>query len=540
MLGNTAAINAVISQPINLGDNIWRFPVTNLTDGTLDVNLASDYGDIIDVNGFSLWPRPTKWNYEVFVLTPILYEESEVTLGTNNLISWDEVNNAETYYAQCSNEPNFTSIWNSSSWIYDNSFDFNNLILGQTYWYRVKAKTSPETFLWNQTTIDEFSLNTLDNIDVQNVPGDACLLFLPDVVATDTVGGTSSSWNLSGKFFNGNFFDCGQDCTLKKIEQYIGSSSYQRIYFLVYEASPGRSRYYRIYSKSIRRSGTRWYSSGSISVPLKKSYRYCIGIYTSSDIKSYFAWTGNQEISWGYKVADVSFSASSIPDSIKFNPSNYAFRQSLTVDIKRNYYEPYGTMLSTLLVPPTSEWNMIDFNSTVPEGTNLTIDVLDASDDSIIVADANDGEDLSWIDVNSIKLRANLSTDDPNVTPALHDWSVTYTDPTTIIESHWSNVVWSMQGTLGDAVDVMLEPDSMKNSNMKNALIAKIDAALGMIEAGKYNSALAKLENDILQKTDGCANIGEPDKNDWIITCEQQQEIYPLIIETIDYVLSLI
>jgi hypothetical protein len=37
----------------------------------------------------------------------------------------------------------------------------------------------------------------------------------------------------------------------------------------------------------------------------------------------------------------------------------------------------------------------------------------------------------------------------------------------------------------------------------------------------------------------GCGNMGEPDKNDWIITCEEQSKVYPLIIETIEDVRSL-
>ena len=132
-----------------------------------------------------------------------------------------------------------------------------------------------------------------------------------------------------------------------------------------------------------------------------------------------------------------------------------------------------------------------------------------------------------------------MSTNDPDVTPVLHEWSVTYTDPTTIIESDWSNVVWSMQGTLGDAVELMLDPNSLKNANMANALTNKIDQVLAMIDAGRYTAALKKLENDILCKTDGCANSGEPDKNDWIKTCEEQGLIYPLVAETIEYVRSL-
>ena len=107
------------------------------------------------------------------------------------------------------------------------------------------------------------------------------------------------------------------------------------------------------------------------------------------------------------------------------------------------------------------------------------------------------------------------------------------------IETNWSNVESSLQGTLADAVEVMLDPESLKNGNMKNALLNKIDAALKMIEKGNYTGALSKLEHDILAKMDGCGKMGKPDKNDWIITCEAQSEIYPLVIETIEHVKGL-
>ena len=106
-------------------------------------------------------------------------------------------------------------------------------------------------------------------------------------------------------------------------------------------------------------------------------------------------------------------------------------------------------------------------------------------------------------------------------------------------ETDWSNVESSLQCTLADAVEIELEPESLKNENMKNALLNKIDAALKMIEEANYTGALSKLQNDILQKTNGCAETDQPDKNDWIITCEQQCEIYPLIIETIEHVKGL-
>jgi len=107
------------------------------------------------------------------------------------------------------------------------------------------------------------------------------------------------------------------------------------------------------------------------------------------------------------------------------------------------------------------------------------------------------------------------------------------------VETNWSNVESSLQGTLADAVEIELTPESLKNENMKNALLNKIDAALKMIEEANYTGALSKLRNDILAKMNGCVEKGEPDKNDWIITCEEQSEMYPLVIETIEYVRDL-
>ena len=172
-------------------------------------------------------------------------------------------------------------------------------------------------------------------------------------------------------------------------------------------------------------------------------------------------------------------------------------------------------------------------------------------------------------DVNSIGNRE----DDPNVT----DLPTTQMqDPNTYTDAGWdfNTPIWKFcslpdypklgweecpeAATLLDVVSTMLDPNSLKNSNMKNALINKINAVLQMIDEGlneealtkmasvgsvkanrSYNGALNKLENDILAKTDGCAETGEPDKNDWITSCEGQNQVYPLIMETIEYVKSL-
>jgi len=78
-----------------------------------------------------------------------------------------------------------------------------------------------------------------------------------------------------------------------------------------------------------------------------------------------------------------------------------------------------------------------------------------------------------------------------------------------------------------------LDPESLKNPNSSNALTNKIDTVLAMIDKGLYAEALRILQHDILKRTDGCANTGAYDNNDWIITCEGQGKVYPLIVASI-------
>jgi len=46
-----------------------------------------------------------------------------------------------------------------------------------------------------------------------------------------------------------------------------------------------------------------------------------------------------------------------------------------------------------------------------------------------------------------------------------------------------------------------------------------------------YQEAIDKLKNDILAKTDGCYD--GLNKNDWVVDCQYQGEIYSLILELI-------
>ena len=91
------------------------------------------------------------------------------------------------------------------------------------------------------------------------------------------------------------------------------------------------------------------------------------------------------------------------------------------------------------------------------------------------------------------------------------------------------------------AVVRSLPPEILKNGNItKDSIINKIEVALNMIGNERYKTAVGKLTNDVVEHTDGCANSGEPDSNDWIMTCEGQSQVYPLIIEAIGHLQNLI
>ena len=75
-----------------------------------------------------------------------------------------------------------------------------------------------------------------------------------------------------------------------------------------------------------------------------------------------------------------------------------------------------------------------------------------------------------------------------------------------------------------------------KNENKQEALINKINLIISKVYKGKFNKACNKLQNNVLKRTDGCNNTGAPEKNDWIINCEAQSKVYPVIIEARDLI----
>ncbi|MBW2562116.1 MAG: hypothetical protein JRE40_14855, partial [Deltaproteobacteria bacterium] len=102
----------------------------------------------------------------------------------------------------------------------------------------------------------------------------------------------------------------------------------------------------------------------------------------------------------------------------------------------------------------STNWDVLTINKDVSgAGTALTVDVLKASDDSVLLTNVATGTDIGSAGVadtvNSIKLRANLSTSDSANTPKLLDWAVAYHNdpPNAPTLTSPANDVWTADTT---------------------------------------------------------------------------------------------
>jgi hypothetical protein len=79
-----------------------------------------------------------------------------------------------------------------------------------------------------------------------------------------------------------------------------------------------------------------------------------------------------------------------------------------------------------------------------------------------------------------------------------------------------------------------LDSESFNTAESAAEMAFAIDDVSMMLDEGMYFEVLVVLEDDILARTDGCATIGEPDEDDWIISFEGQEAVYPIVLETIE------
>ena len=122
----------------------------------------------------------------------------------------------------------------------------------------------------------------------------------------------------------------------------------------------------------------------------------------------------------------------------------------------------------------------------------------------------------------------------PTVTPTV-TLTMTPTLTPTLTLTPTSVPVETPAPALLDQVDAIiaairgLDPSDFKKNKQKT-LLNKLEAVRKQIQNGAFEGALNKLENDIAPKIDGCAAGGSPDAQDWILNCDAQGQVYPLVV----------
>ncbi|MHC4543658.1 MAG: Ser-Thr-rich GPI-anchored membrane family protein [Planctomycetota bacterium] len=418
------------------GSYAWSVPVDYSLTGDCDYRIRITDASDSSCNDYSAY-------FCISTGAPVLHAEPNISPGLRNTISWDAAPDTTWYYAECANDADFANTIIGSGWISDTNCTFTDLNLEHKYWYRVKA--APRIENWSQTSQAEFQTDTLVDTRATN-GGDVVLTGGPVPPVVDTVGGTGNNLPTSDGYFNG--FYVTKSTFLTQIEFYFSISTSTSIEFVVYEGGAFFADTYNlIHSSTLASSGTgtKYYSSGPISVPLQAGKYYMFGNTSSGSVTQYFNSSGSWPSFANHAGWGVYYGTSPSPDILSIVWAEaFTMYHRYTTDESTDYASS-GSVVSSVIELPASGnwgWDVVDLNATTPVNTELTIDVLNGSDDSVILADVNSSTDINRIAATELKLRANLSTDDPTNTPALHDWSVSYAGP---CESNWSDVESSLQ-----------------------------------------------------------------------------------------------
>jgi len=155
-----------------------------------------------------------------------------------------------------------------------------------------------------------------------------------------------------------------------------------------------------------------------------------------------YAFKGNNTVSaWRYSISGDSWpSTTSVPAAVYYGGGLtaagdfiYGLAGNNTTGFWRSRVLNYVTsgVYTTTAIAPTGtldQWGVLTFTASAPANTTVTVDVLQSSDDSVLLTDVASGTDISGIGaVTGIKLRFNFSTTNITATPVLSDWTVNYT-----------------------------------------------------------------------------------------------------------------
>jgi len=141
--------------------------------------------------------------------------------------------------------------------------------------------------------------------------------------------------------------------------------------------------------------------------------------------------------------------------------------------------------------------------------------VMDILDGGLLFSDSHDIDNQAVPDSASIDEDDNLDTPKEDVPEPDEDSQVT--GDKVAVEEAASVTLYGAAETIS-----ALDQEHFSNPESATALAIEMVAVLAMMDGGLYGEARDLLENDILERTDGCADVGEPDENDWITSFEGQ------------------
>ncbi|HUU69891.1 MAG TPA: dockerin type I repeat-containing protein [Planctomycetota bacterium] len=384
---------------------------------------------------------------------PVMNAEPAETQGACNTVAWSAVPNAHDYLVEYDDDPSFPTPDGSSGWVAALEHQFCGLTDGTTYYYRAKCRrlSHGRERLWSQTSQVEFNAGSLTGVMAVS-PGDVVLMQGTQQV-TDTLGGTTSS-SSGGTRARFNAFQCQASRILTNIEVYLDLPSSIPLQYLVYECDAASGDYACISRTLVSGqtgTGIGFYSSGPVAVPLTAGKYYLIGAAWNDSITYYYKTSGHPtSTAFGSSSGNLLYNDGyPPPDTIHYSLAGsnvYHFR--LTTVLSTSSGPGTGSVVS----PPINRaqlvcWDTLTYGATVPAGTTLTVDVLDASG-QVLAASVPSGSSLSTLGITqtAIKLRADMASTSTDVTPVLHDWCVTWRETSdTAVESSWSEAVFSQQ-----------------------------------------------------------------------------------------------
>ena len=350
------------------------------------------------------------------------------------------------YFVQCADSANFSNIIRESGWITDDYYIFTELASQQVYWYRVKARP---LMRWYQTTRPEFEADILTD----TITTEECNIELP---VADSFGGdtkevqviaapsfeSGGNWSImtnapvnAGSFSRENAWASDGNWSIGVIFEHDTLSFYDD-YIRVHEMVDWTNVDTLMFDYAC-------YGYADITLISVEIGNYTVwyeyGVENLDDIQAFYD-----------EIADVSSLSGPMELSLKVKSDFFGwFDAYVFFDNLRTYRNipeeiAPGNIISTpISINSDQDWDVLNYNATIPGGTTLKVDVLPNNGTTPIPGYSNvpNGIDLSDISLRTIRLRANLTTNQRHITPVLHDWQVDYTNYA--LESRWSNVVSS-------------------------------------------------------------------------------------------------